>query len=157
MHTPSSDPQFFNAGANLAPTYEVGTWLPEITFDTPGNLIVKYSFRVATFTRMGNIAFATIGLITSIFTHTTASGLFKITGFPFTFAFNDEFGYIAPVAFEGIALPDYTNFNLVPSNVENAIFMVASASGKLLVNVTASNFPTGTTKAISSTFVAAVE
>ena len=66
------------------PIFEEGYFTPEITFETPGDLSVSYSDQEGFYTRLGSRCFVTIYLSTNSFTHTTASGGFRMTGLPFT-------------------------------------------------------------------------
>lgn len=69
--------------AALAPI-ESGTWTPTLTFQTPGDLVVgSYSQQAGTYSRVGSMVTAAFRVAAPM-THSTASGLFQITGFPFT-------------------------------------------------------------------------
>lgn len=81
-----------SADVNTLDDYEEGTWTPTMTFATPGNQNIAYSQRVGTYTKIGQLAYFKLGLTTSTFTHTTASGVFQITGWPFAPAANGNFG-----------------------------------------------------------------
>lgn len=72
-----------SAGANVLDDYEEGTWTPTITFATPGNLSVAYTTQSGTYTKIGRTVSINLLLVTSSFTHTTASGQFTINGLPF--------------------------------------------------------------------------
>ncbi len=76
--------QIPSANVNTLDDYEEGTWTPTITFATSGNLVVVYSTRVGQYTKIGNRVIADFNVITSTFTHTTASGNLRVAGLPFT-------------------------------------------------------------------------
>ena len=76
---PSADP-------NTLDDYEEGTWTPVLTFATPGDLSVAYAIRVGTYTKIGRLVRINVYIVTSTFTHTTASGNVQVTGLPFTSA-----------------------------------------------------------------------
>lgn len=76
--------QSASADANTLDDYEEGTFTPNITFATPGDLSVTHSTELGRYTKIGNIVFFTARVITSVWTHTTASGTFRLTGLPFT-------------------------------------------------------------------------
>ncbi len=61
-----------------------GTWTPTLTFATPGNLSVAYSTQTGSYERIGRLVTVRFHIVTSTFTHTTASGLCQVTGLPFT-------------------------------------------------------------------------
>lgn len=65
------------SAADLAATF--GTYLPVLSFVTPGNLTVAYSSRAGSYFRIGRLVFVSISLTTSTFTHTTASGNLTIS------------------------------------------------------------------------------
>lgn len=71
-----------SAGANVLDDYEEGTWTPVLTYVTPGNLIVSYTTQVGRYTKIGNQTCMWVSILTSTFTHTTATGNMQITGWP---------------------------------------------------------------------------
>lgn len=73
-----------SASANCLDDYEEGTWTPTLTFATPGNLSVAYTTQSGQYTKIGRRVSVEAVIITSTFTHTTASGQLQITGLPFT-------------------------------------------------------------------------
>lgn len=73
-----------SAGGNVLDDYEEGTFTPTLTYATPGNLVVAYSFRTGTYVKIGKQVTANILISTSTYTHTTASGNLQITGLPFS-------------------------------------------------------------------------
>lgn len=73
---PSSNP-------NCLDDYEEGTWTPTFSFATPGNLTIVYSSRLGTYTKTGRVFNLDYDIQTTTFTHTTASGVARITGTPF--------------------------------------------------------------------------
>lgn len=73
-----------SANANTLDDYEEGTFTPSLTFATPGDLAVTYTNQLGNYTKIGNRVFIHITLSTSSFTYTTASGIFRTAGFPFT-------------------------------------------------------------------------
>lgn len=71
--------------------YEEGTWTPTISADTPGDLSVAYTTRLGTYTKIGNLITLTFIIVTSTFTHTTASGALVVSGIPYNSSYPDEF------------------------------------------------------------------
>lgn len=67
-------------------TVQRGTWTPVLTFATPGDLSVAYAAngQIGRYQKVGRRATVEFLVVTSTFTHTTASGEFRITGLPFT-------------------------------------------------------------------------
>jgi hypothetical protein len=75
-----------SANVNTLDDYEEGTWTPSASFGTVGNLNVVYVRRVGTYTKIGDRVLVGLAITTSTFTHTTAGGSARVTGFPFAFA-----------------------------------------------------------------------
>jgi hypothetical protein len=71
--------QVASSGANDLDDYEEGSWTPVVTFSTPGNLSVAYTTQVGTYTKIGDTVIAHIDVLTSTFTHTTASGSLTVS------------------------------------------------------------------------------
>jgi|SRR3990167_768055 len=63
--------------------YEENTWTPELTFATPGDLSVAYSVQNGSYTRKGNRILFAGNIVTSTFTHGSASGALRLTGLPY--------------------------------------------------------------------------
>lgn len=74
---PSTDP-------NTIDEYQEQVWTPSLTFDTPGDLAITYGSRVGRVTKVGRMVHLSFVVTTSAFTHSTASGSFRITGMPFS-------------------------------------------------------------------------
>jgi hypothetical protein len=72
--------------SELLNDYEEGTWVPTLTFATPGTLAVTYGVRTGNYTKVGNLVTARfkIEIAPAGFVKGTASGGVKITGLPFT-------------------------------------------------------------------------
>lgn len=64
-------------------TYDEGTWTPELTFVTPGNLSVSYTTQLGRWTRVNRLIQVSCVLVTSQFTYSTASGRLLLTNLPF--------------------------------------------------------------------------
>lgn len=136
---PSSD---LNALDDYA---ETPSFLPALTFGTPGDLAVTYASRSGKATKVGNIKILEIKLTTSSFTYTTASGQLKITGLPY-----QMFGAIGKAQASGIT---YTGNGLdlqgITGNPE--LFVRRSGSGVTIDYVTETGVPSGSTVTINCT------
>lgn len=66
-------------GVALVP--EEGTWVPTMTFATPGNLSVVYTTQEGTYLKIGRLVFVRVRLVCTP-THTTASGNWTLEGLP---------------------------------------------------------------------------
>lgn len=143
-----------SADANTLDDYEEGTWTPVLTFATPGNLAVTYGTQNGRYTKIGRTVTFSMEVFTSAFTHTTASGNLKVTGFPFTHAAAPS--TYTGVRWQGITKAGYTDvLGAVIAGTATAELR-ASASATAVSPVTAADMPTGGTVQIglSSTYTA---
>jgi hypothetical protein len=76
--------QISSAGVNVLDDYEEGTWTPELTFATPGDLSVVYIANNGGYVKIGRMVMASFRMYFTTFTHSTASGEARIAGLPFT-------------------------------------------------------------------------
>jgi hypothetical protein len=136
--SPSSDP-------NTLDDYEEGTWTPTFTFGTPGDLAKTFSLQNAYYTKIGRMVSVSFALVTSAFTHTTASGNLLITGLPFAAVNDANYRAYAPLLFQGITKAGYTQIMAEMNGNTSQFFVQACASASNVSNVTAANMPTGGT------------
>lgn len=130
-----------SANANTLDDYEEGTWVPVVTFATPGNLSVTYTVRNGTYTKVGRVVTAAFNITTATFTHSTASGAMLVTGLPFT-----SLGVTGSTG--GGYLGGYTkaNYTMVSAAVDlssTQIRFIASGSGQVATGLTTGDVPTG--------------
>ena len=129
--------------SELLADYEEGTWTPTITFNTPGDLSVAYDIQAGRYTKIGNRVVLQGVVVTSTFTHTTASSFLKINGLPFAAS---EVVSAGPIMFRGILKIGYTDFVVAAEpTVTSALIIYASASGTFTDPVVAADMPTGGT------------
>lgn len=118
------------------------TWTPTLTAETAGNLNVVYSTRTAQKTRMGRYTLISGRIVTSTFTHTTASGALRITGLGVTeqsTLFNSHLGFVHT---GGFTATGKTQFNPVVLSGVICIQAIGAGDGSTsLIQITA--FPTG--------------
>lgn len=128
-------------GQDLAPT----AWTPALTFATPGDLAVTYTTQVGYWSKHGRRVFVDFFIVTSAFTHTTASGALTIGGLPFTSANITDNRYTGSTSWGGITKATYTQ--VVPRVQENTTNIVFTASGSGVASsaVAAADVPTGGT------------
>lgn len=136
-----------SANANTLDDYEEGTWTPTLTFATPGDVSVSYVVRVGEYTKIGNRVIVSYDVVTSAFTHTTASGNVQVTGLPFTITAR-SFG---TANFQGITKASYTAFSPRFSTGDSLLTVAASGSGAGGSSVTAADMPTGGTVILQGT------
>lgn len=130
-----------SANANTLDDYEEGTWTPTLTFVTNGNFTVVYSTQSGTYTKIGRQVTITFNLVTSTFTHTTASGNLQITTLPFT----PGATFIGTLNFQGITKANYTQYGTRISSATTTATLSASGSAQAGSSVTAADMPTGGT------------
>lgn len=129
-----------SADANTIDDYEEGTWTPAVTLATPGNLSVAYSSRSGRYVKIGQMVFFNCLLQTSTWTHTTASGFFNITGFPFTMG--SQFVGAGTLLMSGWTKANYTSLGFETSN-STFMYALASGSAQALAELVAADLPTG--------------
>lgn len=140
-----------SAGANTLDDYEEGVWTPVVTFVTPGNLTVVYSVQFGSYVKIGKLVTITMQLVTSTFTHTTASGNLTITGLPFTSENTTNQQVRGSTIFEGITKANYTQYIMTNSPNTATLTMQASGSGQGAANITTAETTTGTNLILSTT------
>lgn len=134
--------QAASAGANTLDDYEEGTWTPVLTFATPGNLSVAYTLQSGTYTKIGRYVFTQGEVLTSTFTHTTASGASQITGLPFT---SGSVRTSGPARWGGVTKAGFTDVIMAGSTGSTVLAPFACGSGVTGDNVNAADMPTGGT------------
>lgn len=73
-----------SADVNTLDDYEEGPWTAGLTFVTAGDQNIVLSASTGSYIKIGKLVWVFNVITTSTFTHTTASGLLKITGLPFS-------------------------------------------------------------------------
>jgi hypothetical protein len=151
-----SDKQFFarelkriEAALKHLEDIREGTWVPEITFATPGDFAVTYAAQSGTWKSDGRTVTLTGLIFTSAFTHTTAAGALSITGLPFEATGSDL--ALGVISFQGITAAGYTQIN--PFITPGTSVMGVSLSGSGLTSTTlgVAHMPTGGTVLLNPT------
>ena len=128
----------------------VASWTPVLTFATPGDLSVAYTTQSGTYSRQGRRIVIHCQIVTSSFTHFTASGVLRVTGLPFNASAAITTAF-APVAFGGITKANYTTITSQIVASGGNISFIASGSGQAVSTVTAADLPTGGTVVLDFT------
>jgi hypothetical protein len=126
-----------------------GTWTPVLSITTPGNLAVTYSNQVGTYEQRGNIIIARFSVSTSAFTHTTASGNWRITGLPFTVGT----GYGGDLEWSGVTKANYTQITPRPTAANTIIQFFAEGSAQAGGFLAAADIPTGGSVILNGTVI----
>ncbi len=132
-----------SANANTLDDYEEGTWTPVVTFATPGNLAITYSFQTGVYTKIGRLTAVNWVVASSSFTHTTASGNLTLTGLPFASANVAGQNSYGSCMWGGITKATYTSVASLNATNTATILLQASGSGVAASLVTAADTPTG--------------
>lgn len=146
--TPGTWQKFGQIGYSTPVT---GTWNPSITFATTGDLAVTYSTRVGEYTQFGNFIIATLNIVTSAFTWSTASGALQITGLPSPVGGGNTTTGAAMI--QGITKAGYTQFTTTATSGQSFLRFYGSGSGQLLSQVVAADMPSGGTVQLYFTIV----
>mgnify|MGYP000443961182 CR=1 FL=1 len=142
--------QIASSNANTLDDYEEGTWTPVVTFATPGDLSVAYSAQIGHYTKIGRLVYVEFNVVTSTFTHTTASGNLTVTGLPFTSSGTNR---CCGLNWSGITKAGYTSVvSLLGTGATSFIFS-ASGSGVAASNVAVADVPTGGTVILRGTLI----
>jgi len=123
--------------------YEEGTFTPTLTCSTVGNLSVSYSIQLGRYTRIGNRVIINATIVTSAFTHTTASGGVRLSGLPFNSNGTAANYPVLSLWFSGITKVGYTQLTPYPDPGTNFLLVNASGSGVSSTGVLITDLPTG--------------
>lgn len=140
-----ADIKAWSTGAAAGDMQELGVWTPTLTFATPGNLVVAYTTRVGTYSRIGKEVTLRWSILTSTFTHTTASGSMRITGSPFTA--NADLNYYGVLSWQVLNLGGLGHTFVIPRlpASSNIIDFIASGNNVSVSAITNASAPTGST------------
>jgi hypothetical protein len=131
-----------------------GLWTPVFNFATAGDLSVVYTSQGGNYVKIGNMLFFSCDLRCTP-TFTTSSGLFFISGLPFSASStNNNLGVGANIAWQGITLGGgYTQvgFGVAPGFSQTAIVLTQNGSALAINNIVALNFTTATAVVIQVT------
>jgi hypothetical protein len=148
----SADPSAPGMTSELLDDYEEGTWTPQISFEVPGDLSIVYSRNAGRYQKIGNTVYVSFTIFASTFTHSTASGVARITGLPFT-----QLNVTANFTGVAVGLEGYTKANYTTVTVESVpgtayVQLVGYGSGQGLSGISAADMPSGTRKIVQGQF-----
>lgn len=129
------------------------TWIPSVTFATPGNLsLAAYTVREGSYTRIGRVVIASLN-VTVVPTHTTASGSLQVTGLPFTASSDTNYQGSGDVSWGGITKATYTQVSARVTAATSIVDFVASGSGVARSSVVAADVPSAGTLVLRATVI----
>lgn len=146
-------PKFKSITVTDSSVFPMGTWTPTLSFTTPGDLSVTYTTRLADYLDLGRVKLLNFNILTSAFTHTTASGSLIISGIPANVVTLAGYAAHGALAFGGITKAGYTAISASLSSANSSIAFVASGSGVSPGNVVAADVPSGGTVNLAGTIV----
>jgi len=120
-------------------------WTPVLTCVTPGDLSVAYTTQTGYLEISGNKITAWFNIITSSFTHTTASGNLLITGLLFRASTLMSPFMGQAVMFSGMTKANYTQVVGSVASASTQVTCYASGSGQASAILAITDFPTGGT------------
>jgi len=139
--------QAASSDANTLDDYEEGSWTPDITFTTMGDFSVAYSRQVGRYIKVGKTVTVWAHLVTSTFTHTTASGELRITGLPFTSANNSAMETTGSCETSAVTVWGGAGYTQINSNIvvsTTYVRLVGSQAGVNRSSVQANDTTSGT-------------
>lgn len=136
--------QVSDSDVNTLDDYKEGTWTPVLTFSTPGNLAITYATQNGYYTKVGRLVTANFTVSTSAFTHSTASGAFRITGLPFAPTADTIYRAYGAISMQGYTKAVATSvFGLIVGNNNSDIVVVGSGSGTTVTSLVVADIPSG--------------
>ncbi len=139
-----------SADANTLDDYEEGDWSPAISSVTVGNLSVTYSTQYGRYTKVGRLVTISFHIATSAFTHTTASGLFRLSGLPFVPLITNG-AACGGMRVQGLTKATYTSFGTLVAPNDSNVYVACSGSGVTGTSANITDFPTAGTVEIYGT------
>ena len=130
------------------------TWVPALTFATPGDLSVGYTTQKGTYTKIGNRVILDFQIVTSSFTYTTASGFLQVTGLPFPSANDSGSPCVGPIYWQTFLFASGHTSAL--ANIDPNVSLVnffASGSNVAQRNVTTTNAVSGSAIKITGSII----
>ena len=130
-----------------------GVWTPVLTFVTPGDLAVAYSTQIGEWYLENGVLRAFFAVVASTFTHTTASGAFRVSGLPYAAKTSTGMIWSGSLSrMQGVTKVGYTHFGPNVVSAASDIPIIGSGSAEALAALGVADLPTGTAK----TFIGAV-
>lgn len=121
-----------------------GAWTPDVTFATPGDFARTWTIQSGNYWRFGRLVIAWFDLSSSAWTWTTATGVLRINGLPFTANNSNPHGH-GSIYMAGWTHAGY--HSLIPDVINNqTYFQVLAMASALAANtyIVAADMPSGT-------------
>lgn len=122
--------------------FEEGTWTPNLTFATPGDLSVVYAQRQGEYTRTDNEVIVRFSIVATP-TFTTAAGLMQLTGLPFANNSIMSPNVANPIRFSGINKATFSTVHVTIAVSSTILGVRASGMGVAAAAVQAADCTSG--------------
>lgn len=132
----------FNAPNVFAKTT---TWVPVLTFATAGDLSVSYSTQSGRYTKNGKIVTASCIIVTSAFTHSSASGNLQVTGLPYAATTASGHKWTGVCTISGYTKANYTQVNASIASAAQLVLFDVMGSAQGVTTLQNGDMPTGGT------------
>jgi hypothetical protein len=129
--------------SSVALTQSSGIFTPNVSFDTPGDLAVAYTVQSGRYVKTGSRVDITVVIVTSSFTHSTASGALKIIGLPYTSTAVGGNLAMGSIIFGGYNSATHPILVPMVNAAKNYIEFRSNGPGVAVANPVASAFPSG--------------
>lgn len=147
--------QVASSNVNTFDDHQEFTWTPVLTCVTAGNLSVAYTTQVGQGSKHSKDVKLSWNILTSTFTHTTASGNLRITGSPYEVENVTGNVHVGTLRFSGFTKANYTQVvSVITASASNAIINAfTGGTGQADAAVVITDFPTGGTVRLNGTLI----
>lgn len=139
-----------NFGDEDLDTYDEGTWTPTLGFATAGDESWTLDVQSGAYTRIGRLVIASCRVRASAMSYTTASGVLKVKGLPFTVA-NAPHTMMGPVHLSYVA-NNYPGL-AAKANATETTFGIDYADVTGIGNISTAQITTGETPEVRATCI----
>lgn len=124
-----------------------GVWTPVLSFQTPGDVAVTYAVggQVGRFVKVGKLWHCTFEIIATNLTHSTALGIYVVTGLP-AVSMTEGQQLCGVVDYQGITKANVSQIIARVGPTANRINFRGAASGQTSVDISVGDVPSGTAK-----------
>lgn len=122
-----------------------GLWTPEITCNTPGDLSITYGVQRGKYVRTHDVVDVWFYVSTSVFSHSTASGFWIMTGLPYPAAsWDTTFTAVGTGMIGNTTVAGYTYLTpVVFAGAQIVSFAIGSLADDAIDTLAVAHIPTG--------------
>lgn len=123
-----------------------GLWTPALTFATAGDQNIVLSTAAGFYTVNAKLVTLFFNIVSSTFTHTTASGALQMTGFPFAAENTANLDFrTGNLQWRGITKANFTDLAIRIQGGASLATFIISGSGQTAATVSTGDVPSGGT------------